>query len=442
MPSERRADRNFLRRLIVAEPGEAPAVAAAFLLFFLLFVSYFMLRPVRETFGIAGGVDKLQWLWTGTFLAMLLVVPLYGWAAAHVPRRRLLPILYGFSAVVMLGFAASLAVDPANIWTARAFYIWLSVMNLFVISLAWSLMADLFDTDQGHRLFGQIAAGASLGGLAGPILSGLLVARLGEAMLLTLSSLLLLSTIPCVFWLNRWRERAGPRTGPDTGPAAPKRIGGSIWAGLTLIAKSRYLQMISGFIVLLSVATTFLYFEQARIVRDTFPDRTQQTQVFAAIDAFVQALTILIQIFFTGRLARRLGVTVLLTAVPLLMVLGFGALAVVASFPMLAGVMVLRRVGEYALIRPGREMLFTPLDNETKYKAKNAIDTAVYRGADAVSGWTYTAVVAVSGTQMVVLAGAALAALWAFVGFRIGRRHDEGDGNATGAGNEEAEAAA
>ncbi len=418
----------LLRRLIVAKPGEAPAVALSFLLFFLLFLSYFMLRPVRETFGIAGGVDKLQWLWTGTFLAMLLVVPLYGWIAARVPRRRLLPLLYGFSALVMFGFAASLALDPANIWTARAFYIWLSVMNLFVISLAWSLMADLFDPDQGHRLFGQIAAGASLGGLAGPIASGLLVARIGEAGLLALSSLLLLATIPFVFWLLRWRQRLGPRAGAP----APERIGGSIWAGLTLIVRSRYLQMIAVFIVLLSVATTFLYFEQARIVRDTFPDRTQQTQVFAAIDAFVQALTILIQIFFTGRLARRLGVTVLLTAVPLLMVLGFGALGVIATFPMLAGVMVLRRVGEYALIRPGREMLFTSLDNETKYKAKNAIDTAVYRGADAVSGWVYTAVAAVSGTQAVVLAGAALAALWAFVGLRIGRRHDGADGGRDG----------
>ena len=427
MPSEEGpAGRGLLRRLIVARPGEAPAVAMSFLLFFLLFTSYFMLRPVRETFGIAGGVDKLQWLWTGTFLAMLLVVPLYGFVAARLPRQRLLPILYGFSALVMLGFAAALAIDPDNLWTARAFYIWLSVMNLFVISLAWSLMADLFDPDQGHRLFGQIAAGASLGGLAGPLLSGLLVARLGEARVLALSSLLLLATIPCVFALLRWRRRMGPRAGAP----APKRIGGSVWAGLTLIFRSRYLQAISLFVVLLSVATTFLYFEQARIVRDSFPDRTQQTQVFAAIDAFVQALTILVQIFFTGRLARRLGVTVLLTAVPLLMVLGFGLLALVATFPVLAGVMILRRVGEYALIRPGREMLFTSLDTETKYKAKNAIDTAVYRGSDAVSGWIYAGTVALFSTQVVVLAGAVLAFLWAMLGLRIGRRHD---GTASGA---------
>jgi len=424
MASEGPAGRSFLGRLIVARPGEVPAVAVGFLLFFLLFVSYFMLRPVRETFGIAGGVDKLQWLWTGTFIAMLVVVPLYGWVAARMPRRRLLPILYSLSALIMAAFATSLLLDPTNIWIARAFYIWLSVMNLFVISLAWSLMVDLFDADQAHRLFGQIAAGASLGGLTGPLLSGLLVAPLGEAGLLYLSSALLLATLPCVRVLLTWRAKAGPRA--EAGAPAPNRIGGSIWAGLTLIARSPYLLAISGFILLLTAATTFLYFEQARIVEATFPDRTRQTQVFAAIDVVVQSLTILIQIFFTGRLAKRLGVTVLLAGVPLLMAAGFGLLALAATFPVLAFVMILRRVGEYALIRPGREMLFTRVDTETKYKAKNAIDTVVYRGGDALAGWVYTAVSTLASIQIAALAGAALAGLWALLGYRIGRHHDAG----------------
>jgi len=425
MLSEAPAGRARLSRLIVAQPGEVPAVAVGFLLFFLLFVSYFMLRPVRETFGIAGGVDKLQWLWTGTFVAMLVVVPLYGWVAARMPRRRLLPILYSLSALIMAGFATGLLLDPANIWIARAFYIWLSVMNLFVVSLAWSLMVDLFDADQAHRLFGQIAAGASLGGLTGPLLSGLLVAPLGEAGLLYLSSALLLATLPCVRVLLTWREKTGPHAEADR--PAPNRIGGSIWAGLTLIARSPYLLAISGFILLLTTATTFLYFEQARIVEATFPDRLRQTQVFAAIDVIVQSLTILIQIFFTGRLARRLGVTVLLAGVPLLMTAGFGLLALAATFPVLAFVMILRRVGEYALIRPGREMLFTRVDTETKYKAKNAIDTVVYRGGDALAGWAYTAVSTLASIQIAALAGAALTGLWAWLGYRIGRHHDAGE---------------
>jgi ATP:ADP antiporter, AAA family len=414
------ARRRGLARLIVAEPHEVPAVVGGFLLFFLLFASYFMLRPVRETFGIAGGVDNLQWLFTGTFVATLLVVPIYGWVASRMPRRRLLPILYTFSAVVMAGFATSLAADPDNVWIARAFYIWLSVMNLFVISVAWSLMADLFEPEQGHRLFGQIAAGASLGGLAGPLLSGLLVAPLGEPGLLYLSSALLVSTLLCVRYLLSWHDRHSRTT------AVPRqeRIGGSIWAGLILIARSPYLLAISAFVLLLTTASTFLYFEQARIVEAAFPDRTAQTQVFASIDVAVQSLTILIQIFLTGRIARRLGVTILLVAVPATMMFGFGLLALAATFPMLAFVMIVRRVGEYALVRPGREMLFTSVPVETKYKAKNAIDTFVYRGGDAIAGWVYAGIVAVATTGAVALAGAALAGLWAAVGYGIGRRHD------------------
>ncbi|MFC3100459.1 NTP/NDP exchange transporter [Altererythrobacter lauratis] len=409
-----------LARLIVAERDEVPAVADGFALFFFLFASYFMLRPVRETFAIAGGVDNIQWLWTGTFVATLVVVPLYGWVASRMERRRLLPILYSVSAVVMAGFAASLALDPDNVWIARAFYIWLSVMNLFVISIAWSLMADMFERDRGHRLFGQIAAGASLGGLAGPLISGLLVGHVGEPGLLLISTALLLVTLVFVRRLLAWRERMGPRA---DGPPPP-RIAGSVWAGLTLIARSPYLLSISAFVLLLTTATTFLYFEQARIVEATFPDRAQQTQVFAALDVTVQALTIGIQLFFTGRLARRLGVTVLLVAVPAMMMFGFGLLAMAATFPVLAFVMIVRRVGEYALVRPGREMLFAPLDAETKYKAKNAIDTLVYRGGDLISGWAYTGIVAVASLSMVGFAGMAAAGIWALLGYAIGRRHD------------------
>lgn len=406
--------------LFDAEPGEMPAVANGFALFFFLFASYFMLRPVRETFAIAGGVDNIAWLWTGTFVATLIVVPLYGWVASRMPRRHLLPILYSLSAAVMAVFAACLWLDPANVWIARAFYIWLSVMNLFVISIAWSLMADLFERERGHRLFGQIAAGASLGGLLGPVLSGVLVAAVGEPGLLLISTALLLTTLVFVRRLTRWRDRMGPRA---DGPP-PERIAGSMWAGLTLIARSPYLIAIACFVLLLTTATTFLYFEQARIVDATFPDRTRQTQVFAAIDAAVQALTIGIQLFFTGRLAKRLGVTVLLAAVPVTMMFGFGLLALAATFPVLVFVMIVRRVGEYALVRPGREMLFAPVDAETKYKAKNTIDTLVYRGGDLVSGWIYTGIVWVASTGAVAVAGVVAAGAWAALGYAIGRRHD------------------
>ncbi len=420
MRSEAAPGTGLLGKLIAADREEVPAVAAGFLLFFLVFASFFMLRPVREAFGSVAGGEDLPWLFTGTFIATLVVVPLYGWVAARMPRRRLLPILYAITSVVMAGFATSLAINPESVWTGRAFYIWYSVVNLFAISIAWSLMADLFERERGHRLFGQIAAGASLGGLTGPILSGLLVAPLGEAGLLFISIGLLLSSLVFVRYLLGWRDDMGPRA--DQPP--PERIGGSIWAGLTLIVRSPYLIAIAAFVLLLTTVTTFLYFEQARIVEAAFPDRTARTQVFASIDTLVQSLTILIQIFFTGRLAKKLGVTVLLVAVPATMMFGFGLLALAATFPVLVFVMIVRRVGEYALVRPGREMLFAPVDAETKYKAKNAIDTFVYRGGDALSGWAYTGIVAIASTGAVAVAGMVAAGAWAAIGYAIGRRHD------------------
>lgn len=418
--------------LLAVRPEERPAVVGGFLMFFLLFTSWFMLRPVRETFGVAGGVDNLQWLFTATFVATLVVVPIHGWATRSLPRRRLLPIAYLASAAVMSGFAVSLALDPGDVWVGRAFYVWSSVFNLFVISIAWSLLADVLDRDQSQRMFGPIAAGASLGGLTGPVVSGLLVAPLGEAGLLFLSVALLVSTLACVLWLLRWRDRLGPRT--DV--AAPERIGGSVWGGLRLIAGSPYLLAVAAFVLLLTSVTTFLYFEQARIVAETFPDRTRQTQVFASIDAVVQASTIFIQLFLTGFLARRLGVVALLTIVPVIMVFGFGLLALAATFPVLVFVMVVRRVGEYALVRPGREMLFAPLDAESKYKAKNAIDTFVYRGGDMLSAWINTGASAIGAPAAVALLGGLIAAVWAGTGWAIGRRHDRGRNGGRNGGRE------
>jgi len=422
-----------LRHGLGIQPGESGAVIAGFLFFFCLFASYFMLRPVRETMGIAGGVKNLQWLFTATFVVMLAAIPVYGACCARLPRRRFVPWVYAFFIANLIGFALAMRAAPDNVWLARVFYVWVSVFNLFVVSVAWSLMADVFRPEQARRLFAMVAAGASAGGLAGPVLGAWLVVHIGLTGLLLLSAALLAATLPGVGWLFGWRRRAGAGQAVPGDPSAMARaaqdparpVGGGLWAGLTLVVRSRYLLGISLFVILLATASTFLYFEQARLVAAAFPERARQTQVFSALDAIVQALTITIQLFFSGRMARRYGVTALLTAVPLAVVAGFLLLAALPTFGVLAGVMILRRVGEYALLRPGREMLFTVVDPETKYKAKNVIDTAVYRAGDAVSAWVKTGIDALSGhPATVALAGAALATGWALLGWWLGRQHE------------------
>ncbi|MGC3894654.1 NTP/NDP exchange transporter [Pseudomonas urmiensis] len=415
---------NWRRRLdqgLNLKPDEGPAVIAGLALFYLLFTGYFMLRPVRETMGVAGGVDNLQWLFTGTFVVTLICLPLFGWLASRVKRRRILPWTYAFFASNLLLFAVLFARDPDDIWQARAFYIWLSVFNLLAISLAWSVLADLFSSEQGKRLFGLLAAGASLGGLTGPVLGTLLVAPLGHAGLLVLACLLLLGSIGATLYLQHWRDRH-PLPAMSEHPAS-KPLGGNPFAGASAVLRSPYLLGIALFVVLLASVSTFLYFEQARIVSETFADRTRQIQVFGLIDSVVQALAILTQVFITGRLARRLGVGVLLVAVPLVMAAGFLWLAVAPVFAVFVVVMVVRRAGEYALVRPGREMLFTVLPAEDKYKAKNFIDTVVYRGGDALSGWVKRALdVMGDHPQLAMLIGAAIALGWAVTGGWLGRR--------------------
>lgn len=426
-------------RALGIRPEERKAVAAGFLFFFFLFASYFMLRPVRETMGIAGGVKNLQWLFTATFVVMLAAIPLYGLCSARLSRRRFVPLVYLFFVANLAAFAWATRIWPDGVWLARVFYVWLSVFNLFVVSIAWSVMADVFRPEQAKRLFPVMAAGASVGGLTGPLLSAWLIEPLGLTVLMLLSALLLAATLPQVQWLFRWRGQGGAGAQDSSGTDLDRRddpghaIGGGLLAGLTLIARSRYLLGIALFVILLSTANTFLYFEQARLVAETFTDRAAQTRVFGIIDAIVQGGTILVQLFFSGQVARRYGVTALLTAVPLAVAVGFVALAIWPVFGVLAAVMVLRRIGEYALVRPGREMLFTVVDAETKYKAKNVTDTTVYRAGDAVSAWVKTAIDALAGHPAVVaICGALLALGWAGLGGWLGRRHEGVAGAAAG----------
>jgi AAA family ATP:ADP antiporter len=404
----------------IAEDELAPVLIAQ-LVFFLLFAAYFMLRPVRETMGIAGGVENLQWLFTGTFLATLAAMPLFGWIAGRVQRRRILPWTFGFFAANLMLFAIGFRWQPENLWIARTFYIWISVFNLIAISVVWSVLVDLIPTAQAKRTFALMAAGASLGGLVGPLIGIALVERIGHEGLLWLASVLLIAAIVASRQLQHWRD-AQPVHEELTASARQRPLGGSPFAGITTVLTSPYLLGISAFVLLLASVSTFLYFEQARLVEMHFPDRADQTQVFGTIDFIVQSLTVVSQLFITGRIVQRLGIWVLLVAVPVVTMLGFLWLALAPTFAVLAVVMVVRRFGEYAFVRPGREMLFTVVPTEAKYKAKNFIDSVVYRGGDAVSGWAKTLVDMLAHQPAIAaLVGAAIALAWALTGGGLAR---------------------
>ncbi|KXV34794.1 ADP/ATP translocating protein [Gluconobacter thailandicus] len=421
--------RGWLIHAINARPDEIGAVLWGFTLFFLLFTSYAILRPVRDAMGIASGVRNLQWLFSATFVTILVAVPIYGWLNAHVARVRFIDWVYGFFAINMLGFAAFLTVWPASSWIARAFFVWLSVFNLFVMSVAWSLMADLFDTGQAKRLFGFIAGGVSIGGIAGPVFAALMVSILSIPGLLVVSALLLYGAVLAKSQLMTWRSARDPIQEDDE---RQRPVLGNPFSGFTLVVRSPYLLCLAAFVLLLTTATTFLYFEQARLVVTMFPARSAQVRIFSIIDGCVQTLSLICQMFVTGRFARYFGLKGLLTAVPLMIVAGFLALAVWPTFAVIATVMGVRRVGEYAFIRPGREMLFARMPVNLKYRAKNFLDTVVYRAGDVVSGWASAAITTFSQSSVVVsLVGALLAIIWAAFGYVLGEQEDKA-GETTG----------
>ncbi len=415
----------LLGRAAKIEPDEIPAVVTAFLLFFCVLGGYFAVRPVRETVGTILGSERVTDLYVVTWIVSLAVVPLYGWACTKFRRSAFLPWIYGVVAVSLAGVGVMLATDEGNLAVAQFFYVWISVLNLFIVSVFWSFLLELFDANQTRRLFGVIAAGGTTGALIGPLLTDMSVTWIGNPGVLYMGAGFF---VVAIFCQRRLLAVGASMPSDPAAPRAPDRpMGGNPFSGFSLVLKSPYLLGISLFVILLASVNTFLYFEQLRLVSETFTDNEQRTQVFARLDYIVQGLTVLLQLFITGRVASKLGVVVLLTVVPMIMVGGFLGLAAVNTFAVLAVVFVARRVGEYAFIRPGREMLFSLVDTETKYKAKSLIDVPVYRGGDALAAQVKGALEAGGLSNAgVALLGAVLAAAWALNGWWLGRRQATG----------------
>ncbi|WP_275097858.1 NTP/NDP exchange transporter [Sedimenticola hydrogenitrophicus] len=418
----------LLLKSVQVEPAEVTALLWSFSYFFALLCAYYIVRPMRDEMGILGGVENLQWLFTGTLIAMSAAVPLFGWVSSRFPRRRFLPYVYGFFILVMLLFYLLMDEQRASPAVARAFFIWASVFNLFVVSVFWSFMADIYNNRQARRLFGFIAAGGTVGALAGPALTTLLVQPLGARNLLLVSALLLSWAIICIARLSAWSEAhpADDRTADDgtaTAAADDPLLGGSIWAGITLVVRSPYLLGICLLMLLFTTLATFLYLMQAQIVRDAFGDSAQRTAVFAAIDLAVNGLTLMLQLFLTSRLIKWFGLAVVLSLVPLLLAAGFALLGLAPVLLVLLLVQIIRRAGNYAIMRPAREMLYVVLTREEKYKAKNLIDTVVYRSGDALSAWVYAGMRSLGMSLTgVALVAVPLALLWAWIAFGLGRQ--------------------
>ena len=399
-------------RSLDLQPGEQAAVAWSFFYFFCLLSSYYIIRPVRDAMGVQAGVDQLQWLFTATFVVMLAAVPLFGYASARWPRGKLVPGLYLFFAISLCCFTALFQLRDEIIWAARAFYVWVSVYNLFVVSVFWSYMADTFSRAQGKRLFGLIAAGGSLGAVAGPTLAAWLAQTLSVSLLPLFAAVLLCGAMLAAIVLNSVQQAQTERGA----------LQGSVWEGVQLVAGSRFLQGIALFIWLYTTLATFLYFQQAHLVADAFDDPADRTSLFASIDLLVNALTIAIQLFLTGRIMQRAGIGTTLAALPLLLAAGFATLTAAPTIAVLITVQVLRRAGNYGITRPAREVLFTSIGRAARYKAKNFIDTLVYRGGDALAGWLFAGLKAAGlGLGGIALLAVPLAVIWGWLGYRLGR---------------------
>lgn len=406
----------WLGRALRAQRHELPALAWSFLYFFLLLAAYYVLRPVRDEMAVQAGPERLAQLFTATFTVMLALVPAYGWLCARLPRARLLPVIYGFFALnlVAFWFAYRSGSTPA---LAMAFFVWTSVFNLFVVSVFWSFMADLYDEAQAARLFGAIAAGGSCGAISGPALTAQLAPTLGPANLLLVSAGLLVLATLCILRLLAW-ARAHPRLGERR---AEEPIGGSIIAGAKAALASPYLLGIGAYLLCYTVLSTSLYFHQVEIVRAELPDSAERTRLFALVDLTVNSLTLIVQLTLTARLGARLGVGWMLALMPLASLVGFAALGLFPTLAVLIAFGVARRVGEFAISKPVREALYTVVPREERYKAKSFIDTVVYRGGDAFSGWLVTALRGLGlGVSGIAFAALPVAAAWLAVSFWLG----------------------
>lgn len=410
-------------RVLGLEQHEFFAVTWSFAYFFCVLSSYYILRPVREAMAVGSGADTIPYLFLGTFIVMLVATPVFGWVASRYPRRVFLPWVYLFFAANILVFwviFSRLADDGQDhVWLGRAFFIWLSVFNLFVVSIFWSFMADIYTREQGRRLFGVIAAGGSIGALLGAAATSLLVVSIGFHNLFPIAATLLLFAVVCIQRLRKWvaHEHEGEiiETADSKTP-----LGGSPFSGITHVFPSRYFSAIAVCSVIASLLGTALYMFAAQLVELSIPGANERTQFFSNINVATNAIALLGQMFLVKHVVSRFGIGVSLSLLPIVSIAGFALLAIDPVLGVVALLTIARRALGFGFSKPTTDMLYSVVTPEEKYKTKNFIDTAVYRFGDVIGTWTVKLMMGlgITGISIVMLP---FAAIWAMVALWLGR---------------------
>lgn len=426
--AEPRSDSAFGRAITAAtkiEPNELRATILSFAFVFLLMTAYFILRPVRDALSSDWTDEQLSWLWTSTFFISLIAVSLYGAVISRIRMRVIVPSMYAFFAFTFVAFYVAGRALGDNDLVNRAYYVWLSVFSLYHLSVFWTFMSGLYNKQQAKRLFAIIAMGATAGAIVGPAVAALFADRIGNLNLLLIAAVLLMLPLAIIGRLEHLRVSDLGNAGVQADLAGGRELSANPFSGFKTFASNPYLIAIGLFILLYVIMNTFIYFELRKMMGDF--DREVRTQIWAGIDLAVNSLTFVVGLFVTGRLATRVGMPTTLALIPVFMVGGWVVVALSPVLAVLAGLQIARRAGNYAITRPGREMLFTAVDADTRYKAKPVIDVVVYRGGDMLTAWFYTFLTTTLalGTAGVAAIAAIVAGIWAGAGIMLGRRYDD-----------------
>jgi len=417
----------WMARALPATTQERAAALWSFAYFFTLLAGYYVLRPLRDQMAITGGVRNLPWLFTATFATLLVAQPLYGILVAKLPRSRFIPIVNHFFVANLALFWLFLTLQIDTALVARMFYVWVAVFSLFSVAVFWSFMADLFTADQGKRFFGFIGAGGTAGALLGPVITIWLSVPLGPINLLIPVMVLIEAAVFCV-----WRlEHAA--TVHEVGRTDTERLGGGAFAALPELFRSPYLLGLAAWISLQSFCATILYFEQIHVVAAEVQGAGAQTRIFAAIDLAVNLLTLVTQLLATGQLLKRYGTGVTAAALPAVYVAGFFAVFLAPTLAVVLTAQVAQRWIHFAFANPARQVFYTVLGREEKYKAKNLIDVVIYRGSDALYGWVFDSL-QLLGLKLgtIALVAAPVSAVWLILSAALGRAQERRAGIAGG----------